>query len=112
MSEKTTPLARLFERLRSFLRLNIENLKLSAAEKLTLTLSAIVIGVICLFFCMIVVFFASLALGYLLAQSMGYFWAFMIVAGIYLVLCVIFFMLRNQIVVNPIARAITKYIIK
>lgn len=106
------PFARLIAKVRNIIRLNVENYKLMFAENLTEGIAAAILGAIMLFFGLIVFFFIAVALCVLLAGAVGWFWAPLIIAGAFLLLFVIIVLLRNILIVNPVARYITRKIYK
>ncbi|MDE5727322.1 MAG: hypothetical protein K2H83_02995 [Duncaniella sp.] len=112
MKETKEQLGSLWAELRDTLRLNIEYAKLTGAEKLTTLLGMATLGLLIIIICSIVLFMISFGLTILLAKSTGMFGACMIMAGIYMVLVVLLFFLRKQLVFDPIARFISTLILK
>lgn len=106
-------LSTIWHELREYLDLNIEYAKLTAAEKvavlLTATASVLVVGVLGI----LIFFFVSLAAVYWLARAgMSVALAFTIMAGFYVLLLVLFYIFRKQLVLDPIARFISKLFMK
>lgn len=88
----------------------IENLRLSAAERLTLLLSAIAIAALATIFGTAVVFFLSLGAAKLLEAISPHF-AYFIVAAFYALLLAAVLILRRPLVVDPVARLITRLLV-
>ncbi len=112
MTENKSQINSLWTEVKETIKLNLDYAKLTAAEKVTILLSTI--GFVLLAFVMIsvVVFFISLGIVILMADSIGMFASSMIMAGIYAVLLVTVFFLRTQLIINPIARFVSHLIIK
>lgn len=107
MAEKNS-YERLWEQLKEYLRLNVENTKLTVAEKITVAVTAAAMALIAILFGVIVLFFISVALADLLTKAVGTFWSFMIIGGAYLLLFLIIFLLRRQLIANPVSRFMTR----
>jgi len=112
MKETKEQLGSLWAELRESLRLNVEYAKLTGAEKLATLLGIATLGLLIIIICSVVLFMISFGLTILLAKSTGMFGACMIMAGIYMVIVVVLFFLRKQLVFDPIARFISTLILK
>lgn len=103
-----------FQALKSSMRrmasLYIENAKLTAAEKLTLLLSASVVFVVGFILTMFALAFMAVALLNLLETAMSPVASSAIIGGIFLVLAILLWFLRKPLVINPMARFISKLI--
>lgn len=112
MAENTSQINSLWTEVKETLKLNLDYAKLTAAEKVTVLLSTI--GFVLLAFVMasVVIFFISLGIVILMADSIGMFAASMIMAGIYAAFLVAVFFMRTQLIINPIARFVSHLIIK
>lgn len=109
MSEnKESAIAVLIREIKTYIELNVENVKLTAAEKTVRLLSAVAVVGIIAFFGLLALVFLSLAVGGFLAAALGVGWAFVIVCGFYLILtlCVVAF--RRQLIITPVSRFVTK----
>lgn len=95
----------------NYVKLLIEDTRLNAAEKLTRLFSAIALSAILLIIGMVVLVVLSIAVCFALASIMPAMWAFLIVAAVYLVLMVIIVAFRTQLLVNPIARFISRLLL-
>lgn len=112
MSDTKEQLGGLWAEIRETISLNLEYAKLTGAEKLTMLLGVAALGLLVIIISSVVVFMVSLGLTVLLAKSTGMFGACMIMAGIYLVLVVVLFFMRKQLVLDPIARFVSTLIMK
>ena len=105
-------IGKLFLEFKNYLELQKEFVKLDAAEKATIILSMAVIVAVLLLLGSIVLLFLAFALAYYLGEMLGCFPAgFGIAAAILLVLAAIFYINRNRMVVQPMARFMTRLFI-
>jgi protein of unknown function (DUF1469) len=96
---------------RDWVKLEVEYAKLTVAEKFTVLLSAMIIGAICLLMGMVVLILLSLSLVELFKMMMVPALAYLVVSGIICLLILILYLLRNPLLLNPIARFITRLLI-
>lgn len=96
---------------RDWVKLEVEYAKLTVAEKFTILLSAMIIGAICLLMGMVVLILLSLSLVELFKMMMVPALAYIAVSGIICLLILILYLLRNPLLLNPIARFITRLLI-
>lgn len=101
----------LLERVRDYSKLSVENFRLILTEKLTLLLSLIAMAAIAAAFLLIMLFFVSVCAAMLLANVIPLAWAYAIMAGIYLLLGVGVIVFRRQLLMDPIARFISRLIL-
>ena len=94
------------------IRLNLDYAKLTGAEKITVLLSMVAVGLIALILISLFFFFLSMALVMLIAKSTGIFGACMIMAGVYVVLVILLFALKRKFIVDPISRFVSHLILK
>lgn len=105
-------IGQLFLEVKKYLELQKEYVKLDAAEKLTITLSTILIVAVLLLLGSIVLLFLTFALAYYLGNVLGSLpIGFSIIAAFVLLLAAIFYLNRNRMVIQPLARFMTKLII-
>lgn len=90
--------------------LYIENVKLTAAEKLTVVMSAGVLLIITLVLGIFALAFISGACIELLALVLPAWSSYAILGGLFLLLVVLVLVLRKHLVVNPIARFVSKLV--
>lgn len=98
----------LFEQLKRLATLYLDDIRLTAAEKLTILLSAIAVFAIVMIFVSLFVVFAAMAVAHLLESVAAPFWAYMMVAFFFLIIAVLFFAYRTEIIVNPVARFLSR----
>lgn len=97
----------------SFMRLvslYIESAKLTAAEKLTLLLSAAVLFITAFTLVTIAIAFGAVALLQLLELALSPIAAAAILAGFFLLLALLIYLLRKPLVINPTAKFMSKLI--
>lgn len=111
MTENENSFARLWGTVKKYLTFQIEYAKLTAAEKLTMIFGAVALGFIFIMLATVIGLFASLAIAYLLADAVGMEWAFAIMAAFYLLVAVFLYVFRKQIILDPIARFLSKVIL-
>lgn len=112
MSEQTNQFKEIINEGKEYLKLQLEYGKLTATEKLTLLLSNLAIGLICVFLGVIALFFLSMSVVDLIAASLGGAWSCLIMCGFYFLIIVLFYVLRKPLVINPMARMISRIILK
>lgn len=96
--------------LKRLIALYIENAKLTAAEKLTVLLSAAVLFVALFMLATITIAFAAVALLELLQLALSPIAAAAIMAGVFLLIAILIFALRKHLIINPTARFMSKLI--
>ncbi len=112
MAEQQNSYKRLWEQVRNYISLTVEDTKLTVAEKFTVFVTAAAISIVALLFGVIILFFVSVALAHLLEPAVGAFWSYLIVAGGYLVILLLLVLLRRPLISNPVARFITRLFFK
>lgn len=94
--------------LRRLLHLYVENAKLTVAEKLTLLLSAAVVFVIATICVTFALAFAGVALLETFELVMSPIAASAIIAGVFILLALLVFLLRKPLIINPMARYLSR----
>lgn len=112
MSDTTNQFKKIYEEGKEYLKLRIEYGKLTVTEKLIMIISSLALGLICVFLGVVALFFLSLSAVDWMALSIGHGWATLIMCGIYLVIILVLVLLRKPLFVNPIARLISRIILK
>lgn len=112
MSELKENIGSIWREIQDTVKLNIDYAKLTGAEKATALLSACVIGLLAIILASAVIFILSIAIIVLISNATGVFGACIIMAGIYAVLLVLLFALRQKLIVDPIAKFISSIILK
>lgn len=112
MKEKLTDeLKEIFVQGKNWMKLEVEYAKLTLAEKMTLLFSAMIIGAVCLLMGMVVLILLAFALVELFRLMMSPALAYLSSAGVIVVLIVLFYLFRKPLLLNPIARFITRLFI-
>lgn len=88
----------------------IDSIRLSAAERLTLLLSAIAIAALVTIFGTAVILFVSIGAARLL-EAIAPHCAYFIVAGFYALLLVVALLLRRPLIADPVARLVTRLLV-
>ena len=102
----------LWIQIKKYLKLNIEYARLTASEKLTVFLATAVIALGIALFGIIFVFFLSLAVVNWLAPAIGFALSYVIMSGFYLLLIVLLYIFRRELIFNPVAKFISKLFFK
>ena len=99
----------LWEEVKKYLTLQIDYAKLTAVEKLVVLLSAIALATVLMILGACVLFYLSFAIVYMLVDVIGCVWgAYLIVSGLFVVLAIVVFALRKQLILDPVAKFLTK----
>ena len=99
----------LWAELKKYLTLQIDYAKLSTVEKLVVLLSAIAMVAVMLILGACVLFYLSFAVVFMLSDAIGSTWgAYLIVSGIFLVLMLVVYALRQKLILDPVSRFLTR----
>lgn len=98
----------IFDQSRSWLKLELEYAKLTAAEKITVLMSSLILGFVCLLLGMVVLIMLAFSLAELFKLMMCPSLAYLSTAGAICVLLLLLYLLRKPLLLNPIARLITR----
>lgn len=99
-------------RSKDWAELEIEYAKLTLAEKITILAGFTVIGAVCLLLFITALIMFGISLSYLFQLFMSPALAYLASGGCIIVLMVIIFLVRKQLIMNPIAKAMTKILLK
>ena len=111
-SKNIESIGKLLLEFKKYLELQKEFVKLDATEKMTVILSAIFIVTVLLLLGSIVLLFLTFALAYYLGDVLGSLsLGFGLISAFILLLTVIFYLNRNRMVIQPMARFMTKLIL-
>ncbi len=108
MSTKQSAIGILIKEIKTYLELNVENAKLTAAEKTVRLLSALALVALIALFALLGLLFLSMAIADFIADALGKGWAYTIVTGLYLLLIAIVVVFRRGMIINPVSRFITR----
>lgn len=112
MSEKPSSLKMLIDEIKQYLELNLEYAKLTGAEKTTVLLTAVALSAVVGVLAVLIFFFISIACVHWLGLVLNMALAYSIMAGVYVLLLVIALVFRRQLIVNPVARFITRLFLR
>ena len=99
----------LWAELKKYLTLQIDYAKLTTVEKLVVLLSAIAMVALMLILGACVLFYLSFAVVFMLSDAIGSTWgAYLIVSGIFLVLMLVVYALRQKLILDPVSRFLTR----
>ncbi len=99
----------MWEELKKYFRLQIDYTRLTAVEKISLLLSAIAVVLVGGLLCACALFYLSLALASVLSDKLGVEWAAnLIVGGVFLVLLLLAYAFRRQLIIDPVTRFVTR----
>ncbi len=98
----------IFEQSKTWLKLEVEYAKLSLAEKLTMLLTSLILGFVCLLLSMVVLIILAFSIAELYKMLMCPALAYLSTAGSVLVLIALLFLFRKPLLLNPIARLLTR----
>lgn len=99
----------LFEECKKYIELQKEYVKLEFIEKLTIVFSTIVLIMFIIVLGMVVLFYLSFSLAYLLEPHVGGLTnSYLIISGILLLLTILLYTFRQRIIVTPILNFIAK----
>ncbi len=113
MKEKLTDEIReIFVHSRNWLKLEIEYAKLTVAEKFTLLVSAFVIGAVCLLMGTVALMLLAFSLAEVFRMMMNPALAYLSSAGVIVLLLIVLYLCRKPLLLNPVAKFITRLIIE
>lgn len=98
----------IFDQSKTWLRLELEYAKLTIAEKLTLLMSTLIIGFVCLLLGIVVLIMLAFSLAEAFRLIMDPALAYLSTAGVICLLLILLYLLRKPLLLNPIARLITR----
>lgn len=102
----------LFALIRKWIILQIDYTRITVAEKLSLLLGILAIGLVCMIFGAFFILLVSLALVEVFKTFLAPWLAYICVSGIYLVFIGILLMARKVLLINPLARFISKLLME
>ncbi len=92
--------------------LYVENIRLSSAEKLTILLSGVALVSISAVLAIISLLFLTISLANLLDDFISPCWSYLIIAGIFMLAIAVLIVFKEQLVINPIARFVSKLLVE
>lgn len=100
-----------YDSARRWISLEIEYAKLTATEKITVLLSTLILGAICLLLGMVILILFSFSLVNVFKMFLSPVFAYLSVGGMLVLLIVLIILLRGPLLENPISRLISKLIL-
>jgi len=101
------------ENVKAYIRQKTDYLKLSLAEKLSLIISALLISIILFLVFLFISMFISIAFIFWFRDHVGPLYAgALIVAGFYLLIGIIVFLMRNKLFIDPLVSQISKILLE
>lgn len=99
----------LWVELKKYLTLQIDYAKLTSVEKLVVLLSAIALVAVMIILGACVLFYLSFAVVFMLSDAIGCTWgAYLIVSGVFVVMMLAVYAMRQKLILDPVARFLTK----
>lgn len=92
--------------------LELEYAKLTAAEKITIIAGMAVAGAVCLLLGIAALILFGISLGYAFKEFMPPAFAFLAAGGVMLVLMGLVYLFKQQMIMNPIAKMLTRVLLK
>ncbi len=102
----------LLARSKDWATLELEYAKLTAAEKLTMLAGLACTGAVCLLFGITALIMFGISLAFLFKEIMGFALSFLAAGACILILLAIVYIFKEKLIINPIARIITKILLK
>lgn len=102
---------RLIDRIKTYVSLGLESIRLTLAEKIILLLSTVLTVLVALIIGGIAVMFVTFAIAHVLSLWLPLWAAYAIMAGVNILLLLIVLIFRRALILNPVSRAITKIIL-
>lgn len=103
--------ARLYKEVKRLVGLEAENAKLLLTEKLTLLLGRITLAAVCFVVSTAAFIFLSMSVADFLLRDLAPCWTYLIVGGFYVLIVIIVACFRRQLIVDPIARYISRVVL-
>lgn len=96
---------------RRWLSLETEYIRLSLTEKLAMILGGVALAFLLSLLTLFLIFMASMALADVFSGFLPVWLAYLCVAGVYALLAILLFLLRKPLILDPIARFLSRIII-
>ena len=104
-------IAQLVESAKRYIGVKSEYVKLGIIEKVVRLLTIATITFIVFFIVLLMLIYLSFAIAYALAPVVGMVWAFVIVAGAYLLLLILFVIKRRNWIEKPLVRFLAEMLL-
>lgn len=110
-SDSDNTYARLYQEVKRLVNLEIENARLLVTEKLTLLLGRVTLVAVSFVLCTCALIFLSMSLSDWLLRDLEPCWTYLIVGGLYIFLAIVCFLFRRRLIIDPIARYVSRVIL-
>ena len=107
-NDTPNPYQQLFTETKKYVELQKKLFKLESIEKSGILLSTLIVLMVSVVLCAGFAFYLMFAIAYMLQPVMGLMWAFLLISGFYLLLIVILFIFKKQLIVNPAVRFLSR----
>ena len=101
----------IFQESKTWVQLEVEYAKLTVAEKLTMLMSSLILGLVCLLLGIVVLIMLAMSLTELWKLMMCPALAYLATGGVICLLVVLLYLFRKPLLLNPLARMLTKIIL-
>ncbi|MDE6311343.1 MAG: hypothetical protein K2L96_05945 [Muribaculaceae bacterium] len=95
-----------------YLRLTAEDLRLTAAEKLTVLFSTVTFFALVLIIGTVALVFVSIGIGHWLAATVAPLMAYLYIAIFYVLILAVLIIFKRQLLIDPICRFVTRLIVE
>lgn len=109
--EQPSAYARIYEEGKRLVSLEIENVRLLLTEKLTLLLGRIALVAVTFVVSSAALIFLSMSVADFLMRGLEPCWTYLIIGGFYVAIVVVIACFRRRLIVDPIARYISRVIL-
>lgn len=106
----TDQIKELFKLGKRYVRLQVDCVRLNAAEKMTVLFSSLALGLICVLLGALTVVLLAMSAVCAFGTVMAPWLAYLCVAGVVILLGLLLYLLRKPLIINPISRLISKLI--
>lgn len=103
----------LFDKIENYSKTSIELAKLNAIDKTADVTSALASGVFVSIVAFMFILFVNIGLSLYLGKILGdIFYGFFLVSGFYLILCLVIYFFRNQLIKTPVSNMVLEKLLK
>lgn len=101
----------IYDNVKRWVELEIEYAKLTATEKLTVLMTTLIFGAVCLLLGIVILILLAFALVHAFESILSPALSFLCAAGAIIILILALFLLRKPLLENPISRLLSKLIL-
>lgn len=96
---------------KNYVALQLENAKLTAAEKLSILFSTVALFAIAFFIGLAALVFLTIGLASMLESLIAPFWIYLIVGAFFILLIILLFAFKQPLIIDPVARFLSRLFI-